>query len=445
MQAPAVAPERGILSYIARPALIGSAVLAVFILVFFGWGSMAPLSAGALAAGQISPEGNRRTIQHLEGGIIQELRVRDGDTVARGDILVTLEETRARASFQVLLGQQHLLAAQRARLRSEQLQHDTPRFPENLVALAETDEEVREILTVQRDLFDQRTELHRNRRDVLGQRIGQLEAEIDGLEAQIRSQTRRQQLIRSEIADTRSLVERGLSPRPRLLALQREEASIEEQLAGNRAAIARSRQAIGETEVQMLSMDSQRLDEISTELNDVQARLAEVSEEILASEDVLRRTEITAPIDGTVVNLRYTTTGGVIRPGDPVLDIVPMDEALIIDARMSPLDVDLVSRGQAAYVHLSALPQDNLPRIAGEVIDVSADALVDEISGESYFRIRVRVDMEELDRLAVRIDEDLTLLPGMPAEVLVVTGERTLLQYLIQPLRDSLRNALRES
>ena len=177
----------------------------------------------------------------------------------------------------------------------------------------------------------------------------------------------------------------------------------------------------------------------------MQGRISETGGELQAREDVLRRTRIIAPISGTVVNLRYHTEGGVIRPGDPVLDIVPDEEALIIQARLAPVHIDSVAPGQSAIVHLTALDQRTLPRIEGEVLSVSADAIVDADTGESYFQVRVRVDMAGLDDISAQTGEELRLVPGMPAGVLIVTGERTMLAYLTAPLRKSFRNALREA
>ena len=438
------AQPAGVMAAIARPALIGAVVIGLFLALLVGWGSSAPIAGGAIAPGRISPEGSRRTVQHLEGGIIDAILVNDGDQVEVGERLILLRETQARAGFEVLRGQMTRLEAERARLRAEQAGLEEPVFSEDLLRESRTEPEVSELLQTQRDLFRQRFELHLNRVEVLRQRTGQLDAEIAGLREQIVNQNQRLGLIGEEIADTQSLFDRGLAPRPRLLALQREQAAIREQRAANSAAIARAEQSIGETETQMLALEAQRLDEISSAMTEVQAGLAEVGERLVASEDVLNRTSIVAPIAGTVVNKRYSTEGGVIGPGQPILDIVPLDEALIISARLSPTDIDVVEPGMRAAVNLSALPQKNLPRIEGEVIRVSADALVDETTGQSYFDVRVRVPHDELQRLSERLGEDLSLTPGMPADVLIVTGERTVLEYLISPLRDSLRNALRE-
>ena len=432
-----------ILQAIRLPALIGGVVVGLFLVLFMGWGGLVPIAGGAVASGQISPEGSRRTIQHLEGGIVGEIVVSNGDVVTPGDTLVILQETQARSGVRVLAGQRDLLSAQRSRLRSEQLGHDEPEFPPFLLERME-EAAIADIVEVQRDLFHQRMELQQNRKSMLGQRVGQLDAEIAGLEAQIVSQRRRLQLIASEIEDTQSLFDRGLAPRPRLLALQREEAAINEGLSANQASIARARQSIGETEIQILTVDAQRLDEISTELNQVQAQLAEVNEQLFASEDILRRTRILAPIAGTVVNLQIFTVGGIIRPGDPIMDIVPAEERLIINARLSPLHVDVVAEGQEVKVVFSALDQRKLPRISGEVLSVSADAITDPDSGEQFYSLKVQVDRGQLDAIVDRTGANIELIPGMPAEVLVVTGERTLVEYLIEPLRASLRNALRE-
>ncbi|MEO1040267.1 MAG: HlyD family type I secretion periplasmic adaptor subunit [Pseudomonadota bacterium] len=445
--APVGAPpgDESVMSAISRQAVMGAVILAVFLAIFFGWGATAPISGGATAPGRISPEGSRRIIQHLEGGIINEIAVRDGDRVAAGDTLIVLQGTQAQAGFDLLANQRLRNRARLARLRSEQAGYADPVFPDDLLRAAETDPDAAELLDSQREQFRQRRDLHENRKAVYVQRAGQLRAEIAGLEEQILNQNERLRLIESEIDAIRTLVEDGLAPRPRLLALQREQASIREQRAANRAAIARAGQSIGESEVQSLALDAQRLDEISNDLEEAQAELGDIAERLRASEDVLNRTEIIAPIAGAVVNLRFRTIGGVISPGEPILDLVPEDEALIIDARLSPVDVDLVTLGQAAAVHLSALPQSNLPRIEGEVVSISADALTDEATGEPYYNVRVRVDPDVLEEISARLGEEpLRLTPGMPADVLIVTGERTVVDYLTEPLRDSLRNALRE-
>jgi HlyD family secretion protein/epimerase transport system membrane fusion protein len=349
------------MSMLSGPIRLGLLVVGLFVAVFFVWGATAPLDEGAIASGRISPEGSSRTVQHLEGGIIDELVVRDGDTVEAGAPLVVLRSIQARASYQVFLSRQHLLRAQMARLEAERLGLAEAVFPEDLIAERMASEEIDNMLATQEALFERRDALHRSRVSILNQRVAQLRTEIDGLEEQISAQDRRSLLINEEIVGFSTLVDQELAPRPRLLALQREQANIDEQRARAVSSIARARQQIGETEMQLIAMDAQRLDEVVEEMNTVQAELAEVNERLRASEDVLERTVVTAPISGTIVNLRYKTEGGVIQSGAPILEIVPADEALIIEARLSPLDIDAVEPGLPATVHLSALSQRELP------------------------------------------------------------------------------------
>lgn len=423
------------------PVRFGAAIILLFVLVFFVWGGFAPLQSGALASGQIAPEGARRTVQHLEGGIIEDLLVSNGSDVTAGDPLVILRPVQARANVDLLEGRHLLLSAQLTRLRAEQAGLATLDFPEDLTARATGVPGSADVLEGERLLFQRRSALFAENTAVLEERIGQLEEKIAGYEAQMQAQARRRDLLDSEIADTETLVAQGLAPRPRLLALQREQAAIDEQSAGLTAAIAESRREIGETRIQLQALQAERLERLAEEASLIQAELMDLTQQLEAGRDILSRTIVTAPVSGRVTNLNYRTLGGVIQAGAPILDIVPEDEPLVIEARLSLVDVDSVHPGQLAQVHLPALPQRGLPTIEGEVIDVSADAITDEATGASFYRVRVRVPLETLARY--QLDGELT--PGMPAEVVVVTGERTLLDYITQPIRDSMRRALKET
>jgi HlyD family secretion protein/epimerase transport system membrane fusion protein len=421
------------------PVLIGAAV----VLAFFGglgtWSYLAPLASAAIAPGVISPDGNRRTVQHLEGGIVREIRVRDGDRVDAGDPLMVLSDAQPQASHQLLMSQYRMLAATRARLQAEQLGRESPAFPDWLEAERD-DSDVTALLETQAQLFETRRQTLQGRTDILRRRIAQLQEEIAGLEAEIASQTTQLGLIDEEIEGVSGLVAQGLERRPRLLALQRSRAEIEGALAQNRAAIARAEQAIGEAEIQILSLRVQRADEVAAELNQVQTELLTLEERLVASEDVLHRLVVAAPVGGTVMGLRFHSPGGVVGPGEPILDIVPFDEDLLVDARVSPLDIDVVRPGLKAQVHLSAYAQRDMPRIEGTVRQVSADSFVDEATGQSYYLARVEVDREWLHTL----DQDIDLLPGMPAEVSIFTGEWTLLDYLADPVVSTIRRSMRE-
>ncbi|NBB82938.1 MAG: HlyD family type I secretion periplasmic adaptor subunit [Alphaproteobacteria bacterium] len=423
------------------PVAFGIAVVLLFFAGLGGWAALAPLASAAIAPGVVGPDGSRRTVQHLEGGIIREIRVTDGSRVAVGDPLVVLADIAARATFEQLQTQVDALAALQARLIAEQQGATAIAFPDRLLDAATADAEVADILMAQSDLFETRRTAMESRKSILRQRIAQLSEEITGLRAQIGSQETQLALIEEEIVGVRQLVDQGLERRPRLLALQRQQAEIEGAIAENRAAIARANQTIGEAELQILGLETDRLDEIAAELTDVRTRLLSLEERLRSSRDVLTRTVIEAPVAGTVVALRYKTTGGVIGPGDPILDIVPENEELVIEARVSPVDIDAVAAGQTAQIHLLAYAQRNLPRIEGTVTTVSADALTDEQTGESYYSARVAVDRERLAALP----DGVALSAGMPAEVLIMTGERTALAYILQPFLDSLRRSFRET
>ncbi len=435
------ADQRRMLKRATRwPVILGAGLMLVWFGGFGGWAALAPLASAAIAPGVVSPDGNRRTVQHLEGGIIEAILVREGAVVEAGQPLVILDEIGARAVRDRLRVERWALLALQARLIAERDRADRVMFPESMLADAE-DPRVSEIMADQTGQFAQRRQAREGQRSILRQRIAQLVEEIHGLEAEIRSQATQFDLIGQEIASVEHLVGRGLERMPRLLALQRAQAEIEGTRASNQAAIARARQAIGEAELQILMIDSNHLSEVAEALGAARGELLGLEERLRASDDILRRTAILAPVAGTVVELRYHTAGGVIGPGQAILDIVPVDDDLLIDAEVSPTDIDVVRPGLPAQIHLTAYRQRTLPRIDGRVHDVSADRLTDEHTGRPYYRARIEVDRASLRAIAPDID----LLPGMPAEVLILSGERTTLAYLLDPLFNGLRRSLREN
>ncbi|MCW2242388.1 HlyD family type I secretion periplasmic adaptor subunit [Azospirillum canadense] len=418
----------------------GAAVIALFFGGLGGWSATAPLASAAMAPGVVVPDGNRRTVQHLEGGIVRTILVKDGSSVHAGDTLLTLDDAQARAEVETLQARVDTLAATEARLLAEQQNSTVFAFPGRLVASAAASTSAREAMRSQEDLFASRRQVLAERRGILQQRVAELQEEIVGLAAQIAAADRQIALIGEEIADVEHLYRAGLERKPRLLALKRAKSDIEGDRGERQAGIARARQAIGEATLQIVGLDTANRDEVNGDLAKVRAELAEVGQRLAASRDVLARTVVTAPIDGTVVQLRVHTQGGVVKPGAPILDVVPANEELLIDARIAPTDIDVVHAGLRAQVMLTAYKQRNLPRIHGELRQVSADALADEQTGRPYFSARVGVDRAEIARLA-----GIALAPGMPAEVFVMTGEQTALDYLLRPLYDGVRRAFRES
>jgi HlyD family secretion protein/epimerase transport system membrane fusion protein len=416
----------------------GWATIAVFFLGFGGWAWYAPLSSAAIAPGVVAPDGKRRTVQHLEGGIVGDILVRDGSRVEAGQPVLVLSDIRARSQHGALVEQRRILSAVEARLDAEQRNLPAPAFPEEL--LGSQDARVREVVALQNELFHTRRSARDGQEKVIRQRIRQLREEIAGHQARIRSQDVQLALIAEEADAVRDLVAKGLERKPRLLSLERARAEIEGDRAESRAQIARAEQAIGEAEIQILTQTDKWRDEVAAELAETRTKLATVESEMSATADALARTVVRAPVPGLVMDMRVTTTGGVLAAGDPILDIVPAEAELVVDAQVSPLDIDDVHAGLPAHVVLSAYKQRNLPRLMGTVRDVTADRLTDPRTGQPYFLARVVVPREAL----ASVGHGVEMAPGMPAEVLIETGERTLLDYLVQPFIESIRRSFRE-
>lgn len=421
------------------PVRLGVVVMSFFGLTFVGWGAFVPLAGGAVAPGVISPDGDRKTVQHLEGGIIAQLMVRDGDVITVGQPLVLLESLQPKATHDMLQAQQWTLLATYARLMAEQTGLTEVQFPPALQG--STDDRLLAVLEGQRRLFSDRLTAHVARKDVLRQRIEQLNEQIKGLQAQVDSSNIQLELIAEELVGKESLLKKNFITKPEVLKLQRAVAEIEGRRGEYMGAIARAQQQIGETQMQILTTDAERLDQVTTRIEQARVELATVTEKLNSSVDILKRTVITAPIAGVVLNMRFKTNGGVLKPAEPIMDIVPAEDMLLIDAKVSPVDIDVVRAGLAAKVQLTAYSGRSTPRLSGIVKTVSADRMTDEGSRQPYYLARVQVDREEIRQLHAGIE----LIPGMPAEVLIVTGERTMAEYLFQPFLDALWRSFRET
>jgi HlyD family secretion protein/epimerase transport system membrane fusion protein len=422
---------------IAVPARLGNTIILVFVVVFGGWGYFAPLDGGAVAPGVINPDSGKKTIQHLEGGIIAEMRVREGEAVTVGQPLVVLESTQARAAYDSLVQQRWALLARKARLEAESAGVSQIDFPPELIS---TDRRIRSVVEAQQEVFDARHLTYTTRKNVLAQRIEQLTQQINGNEAQVESASRQIDFVSEELRAKEYLVGRGLVAKPEALRLKRVEAELLGKRGEYLAAIARLRQQIGETKLQILSVDAERADQIATDAEKVRADLTEVTEKLHASADILQRTVVAAPVSGTVVDVKFKTVGGVVQRGEPIMSIVPSGDELIIEGRLTPLDRKAVHAGLQAQIHLSAYSSRVVPKIPGTVQTVSADRLIDDTTHQPYYLARVAVDRLTLERLAPNID----LIPGMPVEVLIVTDRRTMFDYLSKPFRDAFWRSFRE-
>lgn len=422
------------------PVIGGAAVCLAFFGGLTAWSVLAPLASAAIGHGVVSPDGSRRTVQHLEGGIVERLLVKDGSRVAAGEPLIVLADKAARATYDLALTQHRQHLAILARLIAERDGKEDLALPTELAEHA-TDPEVVTLVAAQRTLMADRRASLAGRKDLLRKRIAEIEEEIEGLHAQIASRDRQLVILKEEISTATYLTDKKLTPRPRLLQLRREQAEMEGQQATTRSAIARSYQSIGESAQRIAQLDVEWQEDVGNRLTEVAGKLTETKERLLAASDVLRRLVVTAPVAGVVVQMRLHTVGGVIGRGDPILDIVPRDDDLVIDARISPNDIDVVRKGQAVQIVLSAYNQRTLPRLEGQVRDVSADRLVDPQTQATYYKVRVEVDRKAL----AAIGHGIELSPGMPAEVMVMTGQRTAFDYLTRPFLDSLRRGLTES
>lgn len=405
---------------------------------FAVWASVAPIDGAAVAPGVLAVESNRKTVQHFEGGIVEEILVREGDYVEKGQLLVRLDDTEASAQLGIVRTQYLGLLARAARLIAERDEAETIEFPPTLLE-ARDDPRIQEALIGEERMFKARRKSLQGEKEVLQQRITQLEEQIRGIEAQYQAKKRRMALFQEEIDGLNELFKRGLGDKSRLREWERQVAELEGERAEHQASIAAARVRISETELQMVQLDRQMGKEVNHELREVETRLADLSERQRALRRTLERTEVLAPVSGHVVAVNLHTIGGVIRSGEPLLDIVPMDENLIVEAQVNPVDIDRVFPGLKADLRMSAFSARTTPTIPGKVLTVSADSLTDQRTGMPYFLARVQVTPEGMDILEGR-----TLQPGMPVQVMIITGERTFLEYLLQPITDIFATAFRE-
>jgi epimerase transport system membrane fusion protein len=423
----------------ARGAMIaGAAIMAAFFLGLGGWAAFAPLNSAAVAPAVVKVEGNRKSVQHLEGGIVKELRVSEGDKVATEQTLILLDDTQARAAVDVYSKQYDELTAQEARLIAERDGAAAVQFPQALIA-RRAEPDVAAIIAGQTNLFKSRRTTLTGTVDVLRKKISQTQEQIVGLEGQAAAYKRQLQSTHNENNGLRDLFKKGYVPRQRMLELERSEAALEGQIAEVSSNILRARQSIEEVNVQIVQAQSDRLAQVANDLRDVQVKLLEIGPKVSSAKETLRRTEIRSPYAGVVVGLTAFSVGGVISPGEKIMDVVPEKGGLIVEATVAPEDVKDLHVGMRAEVHLTAYKQRTVPIIHGKVLQVSADRLTDTKTGAGYYLAQIKVDEQELAEL-----KDVRLAPGMPALVMIPTGERSALDYLLRPLTDSLRKSFRE-
>ncbi len=417
--------------------LAGWLVILLGLVGFTLWASFAPLDAGVTAPGTIVVDTQRQRVQHLSGGIVAEILVRDGDPVEQGQVLVRLDRTTPQAELAIVRAKLLSALALEARLRAERDAAETVDFPAEVLA-EQHDPRVELTVATQRHLFETRRRSRLNEVAILEEQSQGIREQIQGHEAQIISKQRQASLLQQELDAMQHLFEEGYVPRTRIFELERALAETEARLSDDIAAIGRARSALGEVRLSKVRVEQEFLKQVETELSAVQREVDELHERRVALTDQLDRVDIRAPVSGVVVNRQVHTIGGVVRPGEDLLELVPGDAPLIIEARVAIQSIELLWPGQEAMVRFSALDTRN-PVVHGEVVMVSADRLEDQRTGEPYFLARVEVPVEEMDRLTYE-----RIVPGMPVDVVVRTQERTLLQYLLKPVTDALFTGMRE-
>ncbi|WOH56054.1 HlyD family type I secretion periplasmic adaptor subunit [Bradyrhizobium sp. BWC-3-1] len=435
---PATGQHNGPNDSIRRIALVGWLIIAAFFGGLGTWAVTAPLNGAVVANAVIKVDGNRKSVQHLDGGIVNQLYVREGDKVLAGDLLILLDETQARAEYDVLTQEYAVLRATEIRLLTE-LEHGSELvMPPDLKARTE-DRYLKSVWNGQLSQFQSRRAALEGQRSVIREKINQLGSQIVGAEAQVKSFTDQINSIHKEAADIAPLVERGLIARPRILQLERTAFGLEGQIADTTANIAKARQAIAEQEQQIAQLDNDRMTDVTKDLRDTQAKLLEVIPKAMNAKAVLGRMEIRAPYTGRIVGLSVFSVGGVIQRGDKILDIVPDEDSLTIEAQVGVDDISDVHPDTRAEVHLTAYKQRIVPIIHGDVIQVSADRLTDPKTNAPYYTAFVRIDRDELAAMP-----NIRLYPGMPATVMIPTVQRTAFEYIVGPLVMSFNQSFRQ-
>lgn len=420
-----------------KPIMVGGIIVAVTFLGFGLWAAVAPIGSAAIAPGVIAVESGRQTIQHFEGGIIKQILVQEGSHVKTGDALIELDGTRARAELALVEGQLYLAEATRARLIAERDSLSKPQFSVELRSHAD-DPIVADLMAGQSNLFEARLAVLKGQESILQQQVAQYQKQIEGYRSIETSKVSQLRLVKTELTDLSSLLEQGYVTKSRVLSLQREEAQLDGDRGQALAEVSRAEQGIGEANRQILQLERQRQEDVSKELRTVEGQLDDMRQRRIAAADVVSRLEIRAPIQGTVANLNIHTVGGVIAPSTILLEIVPDQDNLVVEAELNPRDIDTVRVGQEVSLRVSTADARLTPVIYGKLDEISDDRVVTP-NGRGAYKVRITIPPDQVARLG-----DVRLHVGMPVEALVTRGSQTALHYALKPLLDSLSKSFRE-
>lgn len=419
--------------------LVGLVVILVLAGGFGGWASTVPISGALIAPGAVVVDSNVKKVQHPTGGVVGEVRVHDGDTVKAGDIVVRLDETVVKASLAIVVKTLNGLWARAARLEAEQRGADKIKFPQQLLD-QKNDPDVPDLMASETKLFEVRVNGRTGQKAQLRERVTQLNEEIAGLTAQEQSKDKEIALVEKELIGVRQLYDQHLVQISRLTTLERDQARLSGERAQYIASRAQAKGKITETELQIIQVDKDMVSEVSKDLREANDKIGEFVERKVTAEDQLRRIDIRAPQDGMVMQSTVHTVGGVITAGDAIMMIVPQADALSVEAKVNPQDIDKLQIGQKTLLRLSAFNQRTTPELNGVVTRVSADVTTDQRTGQAYYTIRVSMPPQEV----LRLGGENKIIPGMPVEAFVQTGDRTMFSYLMKPLSDQLMRSFRE-
>ena len=420
-----------------KPIIAGLTVIILGFGGFLTWGFTAELDSAAVATGSVIVDSKKKVVNHYEGGILKKLLVDEGQHVTAGQTLALLDGTRSESEIGQLRGERFGLMAKLARLRAEQRGQDNIAFPQELTA---SDEEyVGDILSDEQRLFSKRNEVYAAKRDAQAKQIEQFEAEAQALVSQINARTRQEKLVAEQLKGIRQLADKGFATRTQLVEVENNWSDLVGDMGEFKAQKAAAQQQKAEAEINLASIEMEWQSDIATEIQEAQLAFNDVTQRIRASKDVLDRLEVKAPQAGTVANIQIRTPGGVISPAEPIMDIIPEDEPLVIEARINRQDIDSVQVGSKVQIRLTAYSQRRLSPLIGEVRYVAPDQTVDEQRDSSYYIIRAAINSEELAKY-----DDINLRPGMPANILVLKTPRKAIDYLIDPIVQSMDKAFRE-
>ncbi len=417
------------------PRRVGMFILIMVFGVFGVWASVAPLDGFAVASGVVTVKSYKKTVQHLEGGIVSEILARSGDVVTEGQPLLVMDNTQSLAQLEIANFQFVALSAIESRLVAERDNLDQVSFP---AILSRSDLNAQSEMDAQVQIFNARKSAREGQVEVLEQRIEQLHSRVVGLEALKTSKEEQAGFYTEELIDVRELLSQGFSDKLRLRELERNASRLRGEAAELTANIASTEVEIGEARLQIIQLDKEFLNEVVTGLSETQTSLKDSSERVNALQDIVSRTVVRAPVAGVVNGMQVHTVGGVISAGTPIAEIVPQSEELIIEANVLPIDIDRVAEGQQAMIRFSSFAS-SVPTIIGNVLSISADSHTNPTTGASYYLARIEVTPEGIADLG-----NLVLLPGMPAEVFIASGSRTLMQYLFKPFSNALARSFTE-